>query len=243
MPKPPTFLELPVDLRSGRVKLPSGYVKVVDLPGLYSLQAVSPEEQVTVNALAGDLAENPVPDVVVLVLDATNLERNLVLASEVLDLRLPTVVALNQSDAARVADIRIDVSQLSDELKCQVVPVSARTGEGLDSLRLIVDETLSGKLPILAQDHQSCTVGCTGCTFAARFDWAERVSSDNIQVPPTQGRRTDAIDRVLTKPVVGVAAFMSIMLVVLLPDLFRWPTFRWTWSTAHSVPWGPAQSV
>ena len=212
--KTANFPGITVDLRSGRVKLPSGYVKVVDLPGLYSLQAVSPEEQVTVNALAGDLAENPVPDVVVLVLDATNLERNLVLASEVLDLRLPTVVALNQSDAARVADIRIDVSQLSDELKCQVVPVSARTGEGLDSLRLIVDETLSGKLPILAQDHQSCTVGCTGCTFAARFDWAERVSSDNIQVPPTQGRRTDAIDRVLTKPVVGVAAFMSIMLVV-----------------------------
>jgi ferrous iron transport protein B len=212
--KTANFPGITVDLRSGRIKLRSNFVEMIDLPGLYSLEAVSPEEKVTVNALAGSRAQTPVPDVVVLVLDATNLERNLVLASEVLDLRLPTIVALNQIDAARAADIRIDISKLSEELNCQVVPVSARTGEGLEALRGVVDDTLLGKLPILSQNHQSCTVGCTGCTFAARFDWAERVSDANIQVPPTQGRRTDAIDRILTKPIIGVAAFLSVMLVV-----------------------------
>ena len=212
--KTANFPGITVDLRRGRIKLPSGLVDVIDLPGLYSLEAVSPEEQVTADALGGQIARTPVPDVVVLVLDATNLERNLVLASEVLDLRLPTVVALNQFDAARDASIKIDVSKLSEELKCQVVPVSARTGEGLDVLRAAIEETLSGKLPVLAQDHQSCTVGCTGCTFAARFDWAERVSNANVDVPPTQGRRTDAIDRILTRPIVGVMAFLSVMLAV-----------------------------
>jgi len=208
------FPGITVDLRRGRVELSSGLIDVVDFPGLYSLNAVSPEEKVTASALTGELPGMPVSDVIVLVLDATNLERNLVLASEVLDLRLPTVVALNQFDAARAADIKIDVSKLSDELKCQVVPVSARTGEGLDTLRAAVDETLSGKLSILSQDHQSCTVGCTGCTFAARFDWAESVTNANVDVPATQGRRTDAIDRVLTRPIVGVVAFLSVMLAV-----------------------------
>ncbi len=208
------FPGITVDLRRGRVQLSSGPTDVVDFPGLYSLHAVSPEEKVTANALAGQLPMTPVPDVVVLVLDATNLERNLVLSSEVLDLRLPTVVALNQFDAARAADIKIDIAKLSDELKCQVVPVSARTGEGLDTLRAAIDETLSGKLPVLSQDHESCTVGCTGCTFAARFDWAERVSNANVDVPLTKGRRTDAIDRVLTRPIVGVVAFLSVMLAV-----------------------------
>ncbi|MCP4787253.1 MAG: ferrous iron transporter B [Fuerstiella sp.] len=208
------FPGITVDLRRGRVTLCSGPTDVVDFPGLYSLNAVSPEEQVTANALAGKLASTPVPDAVVLVLDATNIERNLVLASEVLDLRLPTVVALNQFDAARAADIRIDVSKLSHDLKCRVVPVSARTGEGLNTLRAAVDETLSGTLPIVAQDHQSCTVGCTGCTFAARFDWAESVSNANVEVPPTQGRRTDAIDGILTRPIVGFVAFLSVMLAV-----------------------------
>ena len=208
------FPGITVDLRSGRVQLESGFAEIVDLPGLYSLEAVSPEEKVTAKFLAGGLEGAPAPDVVVLVLDATHLERNLVLASEVLDLQLPTVVALNQFDAARSADIKIDISKLSAALNSPVVPVSARTGEGLDTLCRIVDESLSEKLPILNQDHQSCTAGCTGCTFAARFDWAERVSDANVQAPPTHGRRTDAIDRVLTRPFVGVAAFLSIMLVV-----------------------------
>lgn len=201
-----------VDLRKGPLILDGAPADLIDLPGLYSIDALSPEEQVAKAFLIGDLPGESVPDAVVLVLDATNLERNLFLASQVLDLELPTVVALNLIDAARAADIQIEVDRLAEELHCPVVPVSAKTGQGVDELRRLLNQQLSGSLPILAEPHQNCTTGCTGCHFAARYDWAERVSRAAVRVPTSHGRRTAATDRILTNFVVGVIAFLAVML-------------------------------
>lgn len=243
-----------VDLRKGAVTLDSGAVELIDLPGLYSLDATSPEEKVAKSILEGNHPHVATPDVVVLVMDATNIERNLFLASEILDLRLPTVVALNLIDAATRADIRIEVDRLSDELKCPVVAVSSKKGTGFDDLRAAVSGVLKEQLPILTEEHTSCTVGCSGCTFAARYDWAERVSGRAVKSPENLGRRTIAIDRFVTNPVFGVVAFLSLMLAVfylifslasipmdLVDGLFAWlgdqanaiipdgPVNRWTW--------------
>ncbi len=149
-----------------------------------------------------------------LVLDATNLERNLFLASEVLDLRLPMVVVLNLIDAAIAADIKIKVAQLSEELQCPVVPVSSKRGTGVDELKQQLNGLVTGSLPILTEDHSSCTVGCTGCTFSARYNWAAKVSEATVTTPANLGRRTSAIDRVVTNPVIGTGAFLTIMLGV-----------------------------
>ncbi|MCA9085013.1 MAG: 50S ribosome-binding GTPase, partial [Planctomycetaceae bacterium] len=207
------YAGITVDVRTGVTSLPGQQVEVIDLPGLYSLHALSPEEKVTHAALTGNGGASPVPSAIVLVLDATCLERNLFVASEVLELGLPTVVALNQIDAAESSGITIDVPELSKELGVNVIPVSARTGRGLSELKSAVKDLISNPLKILQPEPgRSCTAGCVGCTFAARFDWAQRVSGDTVKAPETHGARTAAIDSVLTRPVIGVLMFLAIML-------------------------------
>ncbi len=203
-----------VDVRKGAMRLGDESVDLIDLPGLYSLDALTPEEKVAADVLHGRVDSQPRPAVVVLVLDATNLERNLFLASEVLDVRCPTVVALNLMDAANSAQIAIDVARLSDELNCPVVPVSARTGEGLDLLRETLIDALNPKLPLAASDHESCTADCGGCPFVTRFDWAANVAGKTVETPESHGRTTAAIDRVMTDPVVGIVAFLAVMFSV-----------------------------
>lgn len=116
-----------------------GRAVLVDLPGTYSLSAASPDEEVALAVLLGRAPGEPRPDVVVVVVDAQNLERNLFLASQVLELGLPTVIALNQMDAAHAAGLSIDVPALIGELGATVVPMVATRGEGLEHLKRAVD--------------------------------------------------------------------------------------------------------
>lgn len=106
--------------------------RLVDLPGTYSLSAVSEDEAVAFRCLRGiDAAP---PDVVLLVLDGTNLARNLYFALQVLELELPTVVALNMVDAARDAGIAVEAAELEAALGVPVVETNGRTGEGVEAL-------------------------------------------------------------------------------------------------------------
>ena len=123
-------------------------VAVLDLPGSYSLSAGSPDEEIALEVLLGrgrrgrDVGR---PDVVVVVADAQHLERNLFLASQVIELGLPVVIALNQIDAAEGAGITIDVPELIHELGVTVIPTVAKRGEGVDHLRAAV--TAAARLP------------------------------------------------------------------------------------------------
>jgi ferrous iron transport protein B len=114
---------------------PGRTVTVIDLPGTYSLSASSPDEEIALAVLLGRVEGVPAPDAVVVVLDAQNLERNLFLASQVLELGLPTVVALNQVDAAEAAGLRIDAVELTVLLGAPVIPTVATRGQGLDVLK------------------------------------------------------------------------------------------------------------
>ncbi len=125
-----------VERKSGR--LTGTTVEVVDLPGTYSLAPKSVDERVAFDALTGRIAGEPAPDVVVCVLDATNLERNLYLATQILDLGLPTIIALNMTDAAGEAGIEVDAVKLSRTLGVPVVETAARISQGIDALRAAV---------------------------------------------------------------------------------------------------------
>jgi len=114
-------------------------VSVLDLPGTYSLSASSPDEEIALSVLVGRAEGVDTPDVVVIVVDAQNLERNLFLASQVLELGIPAVVALNQVDAALAAGIRIDPVELTLEVGAPVVATVATRGEGLDLLKQAVN--------------------------------------------------------------------------------------------------------
>ncbi len=122
-----------VERKSGRLKGRPG-VEVIDLPGTYSLNPKSLDERIAYSALTGRLPGENAPDVVVCVVDASNLERNLYLVSQVLDLGLPTVVALNMVDAAEEAGIEVDADALAEALGAPVVPLVARRGEGVEGV-------------------------------------------------------------------------------------------------------------
>jgi ferrous iron transport protein B len=129
-----------VERVEGRYRSDSGRaVTVLDLPGTYSLSASSPDEEIALAVLLGRVRGVPAPDVAVVVVDAQNLERNLFLASQVLELGLPVVVALNQVDAAEAAGLSVDAVELTLQLGAPVVPIVATKGRGLDVLRRAIE--------------------------------------------------------------------------------------------------------
>ena len=136
--------------KSGTCDLGDGQkVELVDLPGLYSLAAASPDEQVVIDALAGNIAGDRRPDAVVLVADATNLLRNLFLASQVAELGRPVVLVLNQADVAKEQGLRIDAELLSRRLGgVPVVLTSAWKGEGIADVRRAIARALDQRTPM-----------------------------------------------------------------------------------------------
>ncbi len=129
------FPGVTVDKKVGYCTLPDGrQAEIIDLPGTYSIYPKSQDESIVFSVLAD--TDNPLrPDLVVVILDASNLKRNLLLYSQVADLKIPVIVALNMMDMAKKADITIDVDMLAMKLGVQVVPISARKNEGIPALK------------------------------------------------------------------------------------------------------------
>ncbi len=110
-------------------------MELLDLPGTYSLQNRSPDEAIACDVLLGRRSDMPAPDAIVVVLDATNLERNLYLAAQIIELQRPVIVALNMSDLAEAKGIRIDLDALQEELGVPVIPTVANKRAGLIQLK------------------------------------------------------------------------------------------------------------
>ena len=124
-----------VERKAGRLVLPSGApVELTDLPGSYGLHTTSPDEEVTRKVIFGEFPGEPAPDVLVVVLDASNLEQHLVFALELLELGKPTVVALNMTDLAERDGLVLDPAALASELGVPVIPTVAVRRKGLDQL-------------------------------------------------------------------------------------------------------------
>ncbi|HEY0176236.1 MAG TPA: ferrous iron transporter B, partial [Pedobacter sp.] len=132
------FPGVTVDKKLGYFNLPDGrYAELIDLPGTYSLYPKSPDEAIVFSVLADQNGELN-PDLIVVVLDATNLKRNLLLYMQVADLKIPVIVALNMTDIAKREEIIIDIDTLAGKLGVPVVPISARRSEGIDSLKQMI---------------------------------------------------------------------------------------------------------
>ena len=203
-----------VERKVGRLHLDHRQIVIVDLPGLYSLDSQSPDEKLAADALQGKL-EHTAPDAALVVVDATNLERNLFLASQVLELKCPVVVALNMMDMARRDGIRIDVAKLREELGCVVVPITARNGDGLDELKQELNRLVTGAMPEAVDHVDPNCAGCTGCTFQARYEWTEQISTRVMDAALIQRSAwTEKLDEIFTHPVAGVAVFLAVMLTV-----------------------------
>lgn len=178
-------------------------IEVIDLPGVYSLELEQSEAEIARGVLAGTLAPPgqvaAAPDVACVIVDATNLERNLALVGEVLRRRLPTVIVLNMMDLAARRGLRVDGAALAARLGCPVVTTNARTGAGLaDVLAAVRGATVPNVTPPGSRDGLE--------------EWADElchaVASSG---PSTRTGWTDRLDRVFTHPVLGLAAFAAVM--------------------------------
>lgn len=142
------FPGVTVERKAGRFQGIVGRdLELVDLPGAYSLSAQSPDEMVAVEVLLGVMAEETPLRGIIAVLDASNLKRNLYLVSQLLELNLPLVVALNMSDVANSRGISIDAKVLGNRLGVPVVPIQANRRVGLDDLRAALLDVIDGGMP------------------------------------------------------------------------------------------------
>ncbi|HUS38085.1 MAG TPA: FeoB small GTPase domain-containing protein, partial [Pirellulales bacterium] len=123
-----------VETKTGTLALNGRSIELVDLPGTYSLAPQSPDEMVAIDLLLGRRGCDP-PDIVIVIVDASNLERNLYLFSQVLELRRPTLLALNMTDIAKSRGIELDVERLEQRLGIPVVSLQANRRVGLDRLK------------------------------------------------------------------------------------------------------------
>ncbi len=131
-----------VEKHVGTLQLDSQTVTLIDLPGTYSLSAQSPDEMVVVDVLCGEVSVSERPNVILVVIDASNARRNLYLASQLLELGLPVVIAMNMTDLAEANGTLLDVTSLEASLEVPVVPIVAASGKGLDQLKARLKESI-----------------------------------------------------------------------------------------------------
>ncbi len=202
-----------VERKEGRVQTPQGKtLRLLDLPGTYSLYPRSPDERVTCDVLAGRAVGEKRPDLVVCVLDATNLRRNLRLVLAVQRLGLPCIVALNMADLAAKRGLHIDTDKLSRALGVPVLRTVATKGEGLDELR-----TLLGQ-----RDHWP-EVPPQGDPSTDPQDQA-RVNALLHELgldQQTPELPSDQLDRFVLHPVVG-PLLLAVLLFFLFQAVFSW---------------------
>jgi ferrous iron transport protein B len=216
-----------VSLTAGETFTPHGNkLRVLDLPGCYSLRANSPDEQVTIDALEGRIPGHAKPDLVVCVADASNLERHLSLVLQVIERGFPCVLALNMVDAAEKSGLRLDPQKLSEELGIPVVPIQANAGKGIVQLKQALRHPFPNaaepvwKNPDADPDASRQAFIRDLCALAARRpDVHQQTTSDRL-------------DSLLLHPIYGWIIFLGVMFVVF------WAIFSFA-----SVPMGWIESL
>ncbi|WP_134091249.1 ferrous iron transport protein B [Olivibacter sp. XZL3] len=169
------FPGITVDKKTGASKLPDGkQIEVIDLPGCYSLYPKSKDEAIVLEVLTNP--KNPShPDLIVVVVDATNLKRNLLLFTQVADLKIPVILALNMIDAARKEKILIDVDKMSQRLGVQVVPISARKNENIVLLKQAIADA-----PAIALQTESFEVSTIAPALISQIKHDVRIKQDYV---------------------------------------------------------------
>ena len=200
------FPGVTVDQHVGIATLPDGRpLRVVDLPGVYSLSPRSEDEQIAHDVLTGQRDDAPSPEAVLLVLDSTNLARHLMLAAPILALGIPTLVILNMADDLRNRRGRVDLKALSAQLGVPVALISARQGEGIDQ----VFDFLAGALPKPSPKELPVLNDIPKCR-----QWAGRVGTEAKYRPPIPPKWTRRLDAVFLHPVWGAVVFLAVVIAV-----------------------------
>lgn len=211
---------------------------LIDLPGLYSLDATSLDEQIARDVLTGRIENLPKPDVIVAVVDATNLERNLYLVTQLLDYKVPVVIALTMVDAAEKQSLAINVKKLSELLQIPIVEVVAKQRKGIEELSKFVLNAVNVEYK---QKHYSFSTHDwqtdsddafvhlslqddkqINKQIFARYNFISDVYQETVKPKQTEERNlSEKIDRILTHKFFGLVILIGILLLV-FQTIFSW---------------------
>jgi ferrous iron transport protein B len=206
-----------VERKAGKLALSDGRnVDIVDLPGTYSLDPKSPDETVTRNVVFGYQDGEQQPDMLVIVVDAANLDNHLRFALELLALGRPSVVALNMVDLATRDGLELDADQLSKDLGVPVVPTVAVRRRGLDHLR----EAIEAAVPAHGQPRAVFVPHAERGETELRRE-AQRIARRAIVSETPTRRFTGAIDKVVLHPVSGPIILLALLFVI-FQAVFSW---------------------
>jgi len=200
-----------VERKVGNFTLPSGKpVRVLDLPGTYSLDATSPDEEITRNVVQGKIAEEGQQDTFLCVVDATNLKLHLGLVLEMIQLGRPMLVVLNMMDEARRRGMQINTQKLSERLGVPVVETVAVRTSGVENLKNALDKNKFSapqtELSGLSGDHHHQIVS---------------ILKDVVNYADQEDKRTDFLDKIFLHPVLGLLS-LAIMMFVVFQAVFAW---------------------
>jgi ferrous iron transport protein B len=194
-------------------------VILIDLPGLYSLDATSLDEQIASEIIRGDRADLAKPDAIIAIVDATNLERNLYLVTQILETGTPVVVALTMIDVFEKERHEIDIEMLSVLLKVPIVAVNAKTGRGVDELAAAVEKVIGTTqvAPRFAETEEG-----DNSRIFARYRLISHVVQESVwHSDQDRHRLSEKIDRVLTHKVFGLVILVGVLLLV-FQTIFSW---------------------
>ena len=212
-----------IERKEGRFRAPSGkHYAVLDLPGAYSLHAASLDEAVTRDLCRGFYPGEPAPDVIVCVVDATNLRLHLRFALEVRELGKPMVLAINMMDAARRRGIELDLAALEREIGVPVVPTIAVQRDGARELVTMLDHVADTLHAPRTQPGTYTGTG-TGIDPDALHAETRRLLSLAVTMPRRTAAIDDTLDRWLLHPVFGLMALALVMFLI-FQAVYAWAT-------------------
>ena len=198
-----------VERREGSANLDGRRTVVIDLPGTYSLTPVSPDEEVVIRVLDGELSD--APEALAMIADACTLERSLLVLAQLLRREIPTCLVLTMTDELQARGGRLDIPRLERALGIPVLGVVGHRGIGIAKLQRLLAKPEDWSRPHLMPPEE----------IHARAGWVESILDHVITQRPGNSRKSDAVDRIVLHPVIGPLLFAAVM-VAFFQLIFAW---------------------
>ena len=231
-----------VEKKEGQLRLHNANIRIIDLPGMYDLQAHSPEEEVARNVI-----ETESPDLIISVVDSSSLERNLFLTSQLMEKGIPVLVVLNMTDTAEKKGYRIDQMLLSEAMHVEVVKTIGHKNQGITQLKEKILQMCQA-LPYTKKKEATSSYAVmrnisTQTRYATIQKWLQKAV---ITVNTNNSRFTEKMDEVLTHPLWGVLIFLGLMYLVftlvfvLGAPFMEWIELFFSWLSSLIIQYWPA---
>ena len=211
-----------VERKQGAWQLNGSAATLIDLPGLYSLDATSMDERIARDVITGQISGVKKPDAIIAVVDATNLERNLYLVTQLFEFGVPVVVALTMIDAFEKQKHEIDIAKFSELLGVPVVAVNAKSGRGRDELSKTIHSVLARQPKIPFELNGASENGGPHGKIFARYNFISDVVQETVKHNDRREHKlSEKIDRVLTHKIFGLLILIGVLLFV-FQTIFSW---------------------